>query len=187
MTSVPDSVESFSETANSSQPANVTIERLRRDNMNEKIQEILNLIPTEFFEEHLRAKSASANTLEANSLNDQIKASGTKDGKPNKGQILTQAVEYIIHLQNEIDANNREEVDMLAQLQELSKQKGVIVNDVNLENTIAEEMLAKIGVGPLSAQNEENKTDLNARKETSNNQQTQKLEYGGYSEYGNGL
>ena len=97
-------------------------DRKRKDNINHKIGELLELIPPPFF----------ADVSEKNS--------GTKDGKPNKGQILSKSVDYITWLQNEIDIRNRHEVELTLMLQ-LSPHN---------RHTVAEEMLAKIGVGPLA-------------------------------------
>lgn len=97
-------------------------DRKRKDNINQKIAELLELIPPSFF----------ADVSEKNS--------GTKDGKPNKGQILSKSVDYITWLQNEIDTRNRHEVELTLLLQ-LSPHN---------RHTVAEEMLAKIGVGPLA-------------------------------------
>lgn len=129
-------------------------DRKRRDNMNDKIQELLVLLPEEYFSE---AKD---------------KSSGTKDGKPNKGQILTKGVEYIQDVQNKIDENNRKEVELVWRLKNLIKAKGVQVNDINLNNTSAEIVLAEIGVGPLAGIQE------SVQKSPNNN-----FEYGGYDEY----
>lgn len=129
-------------------------DRKRRDNMNEKIQEMLAFVPGEYFTES------------------KDKSSGTKDGKPNKGQILTKGVEYIQDLQNKIDENNRKEVELVWRLKNLSKSKGIQVNDINLNNTSAEMVLAEIGVGPLAGLQEP------AHKSPNNN-----FEYGGYDQY----
>lgn len=101
-------------------------DRKRKDNINQKITELLELIPPSFF-----ADLGEKNT-------------GTKDGKPNKGQILSKSVDYISWLQNEIDNRNRKEVELTMLLN----------NTTNAPNhnthTVAEQMLAKIGVGPLA-------------------------------------
>lgn len=94
----------------------------RGDGVNERIGELLSLIPPEMFQD-----------LDRNT--------GTRDGRPNKGQILTRAVEYIVSLQADIDASNRRETQLLQTLGRMGKP------------TVAEEMLANIGVGPL-AENE---------------------------------
>nr|CAI6776109.1 BFH_HP1_G0048720.mRNA.1.CDS.1 [Saccharomyces cerevisiae] len=78
-------------------------------------------------------------------LSSKAKGTGTKDEKPNKGQILTLAVEYISHLQNQVDTQNREEVELMVKATQLAKQTGTIVNDINLENTSAEVALSRIG------------------------------------------
>ncbi|EDO18424.1 hypothetical protein Kpol_1032p16, partial [Vanderwaltozyma polyspora DSM 70294] len=160
MTSVPNSITS-SVTSTASNQVSASVDRMRRDNINERIQELLTLIPVDFFQEYYRNTSSNDSSSNLNegtsgSNTPKLKGTGTKDGKPNKGQILTQAVEYVSYLQNQIDTKNREEVDLIAKIQELSKKKGHIVNDINLDHTSAEEMLAKIGVGPLSEQYESN-------------------------------
>lgn len=116
------------------------VDRKRRDNINEKIQELLTLIPKEFF---------------ANSR-DKEKSSGTKDGKPNKGQILTKSVDYINWLQQKIDENNRKEVELSIKLRNMEIAKNVPVQQrMNLLHTSAEIGLSKIGVGPLAEQEAE--------------------------------
>lgn len=162
--SVPSSVQSGSSISK--------VDRRRRDNINDKIQQLLTKIPQELFQDYNRSNNDSESSLvdtpgsttpKTNSAA-KTKSTGTKDGKPNKGQILTQTVEYINVLQNKIDAKNREEVELIFRAQELSKRTGTIVNDVNLENTSAEVALAKIGVGPLAGDTNNNKS-LNPAQE----------------------
>lgn len=194
------------------------MDRKRRDNINDSIQQLLTMIPTEYFEEFYRKASAqqdvesldgdtplSAATPKGSVGNSsKVKGSGTRDGKPNKGQILTQAVEYITRLQNEVDTRNREEVELILKVQGLSAKTGTIVNDVNLENTSAEVALAKIGVGPLAGEipatsDRGEDAELQETQSISQPPQSQfpqdshpppphvsSFEYGGYSEYGNG-
>lgn len=114
----------------------------RKDNINEKIAELLQLIPERFF-----ADLGEKNT-------------GTKDGRPNKGQILSRAVDYISWLQGEIDSRNRREVQLTLaleaqQLQQQQQHDSVQHESASQHNrhTVAEEMLAQIGVGPLAEQN----------------------------------
>ncbi|SCU78888.1 LANO_0A04368g1_1 [Lachancea nothofagi CBS 11611] len=137
-------------------------DRRRRDNLNDKIQQLLDKIPEDYFQDYYRRKDVidmddaqmtpGSNGLgSAGSVSAKLKGTGTKDGKPNKGQILTQAVEYITKLQGHVDARNREEVELILRVKELSKQMEAPVNDINLENTSAEVALAKIGVGPLAS------------------------------------
>ncbi|CCH44945.1 Transcription factor E3 [Wickerhamomyces ciferrii] len=152
-----------------------TVERKRRDNMNDKIQELLTLIPEDFFNDN------------------KDKSSGTKDGKPNKGQILTKGLEYIQNLQNKIDENNRKEVELILKLKNLSLQKGQFVTDINLNNTSAEIILGEIGVGPLAGvvntnNNNSNSNTVDATTTISSNSQkspNNNFEYGGYDQYGN--
>lgn len=183
--------------------------RKRHDNMTDKIQELLRLIPEEFFHENYGGDSGTngnggATGETPGATTPKLKATGTKDGRPNKGQILTQSVEYITHLQNQVDSNNREEIELMMKVSELAKQTGTIVNDINLENTSAEIALANIGVGPLAgaaadSQEEENGQDsrestmetngtfMNAEsyenRGSPNKTQMSKFEYGGYAEY----
>lgn len=137
-------------------------DRKRRDNINDRIQELLTLIPQQYFHEYYN--SANTNAIGAgsmsgsNSLMDtssemaKSKGTGTKDGKPNKGQILTQTVEYITKLQNQVDERNRAEVEKLVKLQKMIKltQYDPCGDELNLNNTSAEIELSKIGVGPLA-------------------------------------
>lgn len=118
-------------------------ERKRRDNINEKIRELLTLIPEEYFKE-LNKELAGGDDA-------ALKATGTRDGKPNKGQILTQAVEYIQHLQALIDENNRREVELILRMKTLQqKKKGQSNVPISVGTTSAEKALGEIGVGPES-------------------------------------
>lgn len=133
-------------------------ERKRRDNINEKIQELLTLIPAEFFQENPPTNTQQQQAQQTQqSENDAaiaaaVKNSGTKDGKPNKGQILTKSVEYLQYLQNLIDENNRKEVELVVKLRslELQEQQRSLNVPINVGHTSAERALGKIGVGPLS-------------------------------------
>ena len=154
------------------------VDRKRRDNINERIQELLTLIPSEYFQEYYatsnnntssnsatpsavggvnsgggtgssNSEDSAVGTTISNFGTPKPKGTGTRDGRPNKGQILTQAVEYINKLQNQVDAKNREEVEYILKLSKLAKIAGVKVTDINLENTSAEVELGRIGVGPL--------------------------------------
>lgn len=203
MTSIPGSVSSSVTSTASNQLSRV--DRKRRDNINERIQQLLTMIPNEFFQDYYKNSSgldsesgfvdtpSSAATPKPGTNAGKVKSTGTRDGKPNKGQILTQAVEYIMSLQNEIDSKNREEVELILKLQDLSKSTGTIVNDINLENTSAEIALAKIGVGSLAgeAEVEDEQGRQNSRTTRPGNPQhtnpkISHFEYGGYSEYGDG-
>lgn len=128
-------------------------ERKRRDNINDKIQELLMLIPSEFFQDkETKVAEIKEEDKEEAELAAAVKSSGTKDGKPNKGQILTKSVEYLQHLQNSIDENNRKEVELTMRLKnlELQLQNKPQNVPISLGNTSAERSLGKIGVGPLS-------------------------------------
>lgn len=122
-------------------------ERKRRDNINDKIQELLMLIPPEFFQETAPATNPSGQYSQEAEITAAVKNSGTKDGKPNKGQILTKSVEYLQYLQNLIDENNRIEVELLAKLRNL---QGQLSDSQSVGHTSAERALGEIGVGPLS-------------------------------------
>lgn len=106
-------------------------ERKRKDNINNKIQELHDLIPRDFF-----ADLGEKNT-------------GTKDGKPNKGQILSKSVDYITWLQNEVDVRNRREVELALVLESIRGDE-MPPRESNPGHTVAEVMLGKIGVGPLA-------------------------------------
>lgn len=184
-------LDSVSSSAQAGQGASMESDRKRRDNINDRIQQLLTLIPSDFFEDYYKRKDSgdSEAGTPVFAAAAKAKGTGTKDGKPNKGQILTQAVEYITYLQNQVDVRNREEVELILKVKELSKEAGIIVNDVNLENTSAEVALARIGVGPLAGMlddpypNEaEEMEEQRAGKQRNNN-----FEYGGYDEYGNGV
>ena len=164
-------------------------DRRRRDNINERIQELLDMIPEEYFDSYYGKNSESGTPVATPGLGGSVastpatpgagnksKGSGTRDGKPNKGQILTQTVEFITRLQNGVDAKNREEVDLMTKVISLSKKTGTIMNDIDLEHTSAEVELGKIGVGPLAG--------VTPPEQGTKGQKSQ-YEYGGYSEYGN--
>lgn len=115
-------------------------ERKRRDNINDKIQELLTLIPAGFFQSGKELKEVKGEDGEP-----IVRNSGTKDGKPNKGQILTSSVEYIQYLQDVIDKNNRQEIELVLKLQALNSQ---VSN--HPQPTSAEIALGEIGVGTES-------------------------------------
>ncbi|GAV52220.1 hypothetical protein ZYGR_0AG02110 [Zygosaccharomyces rouxii] len=200
--SVPSSVQSSNSISK--------VDRRRRDNINDRIQQLLSMIPQEFFQEYNRSNNDSEHSLldtpvsgtpKENSIS-KTKSTGTKDGKPNKGQILTQTVEYINALQNQVDSKNREEAELIFKIQELSRKTGTIINDVNLENTSAEVALSKIGVGPLAGNVDEPLQSVSPHVQSSsvpastisgsisglpnfsrNTKRTSDFEYGGYTEY----
>lgn len=109
------------------------VERRRRDNINEKIQELASLVPESMlYNQNDTSPSAAAggtNTL-------------TKDGRPNKGTILTKSVEYIRNLQNVIDEQNQRELEMQELVQQLQRQLGIEVTE--FKHTSAELLLARI-------------------------------------------
>lgn len=155
MNTIPETPLSVSVKSTSSNSQAFHNDRKRRDNINDRIQELLTLIPRDYFQEYYvngginMGEESLVGTPGSNVGTPKPKGTGTKDGKPNKGQILTQAVEYITRLQNQVDAKNREEVEYMLQLSKLAKRAGVHITDINLENTSAEVELAHIGVGPL--------------------------------------
>lgn len=105
----------------------------RKDTLNEKITELLELLPPALF----------ADTRE--------RSTGTKDGRPNKGQVLSKAVDYIGQLQEAVDARNREEVALALALRAQQQQNGSPADAAQVaQATVAEEMLASVGVGPLA-------------------------------------
>ncbi|GMM38838.1 Rtg1 protein [Saccharomycopsis crataegensis] len=116
-----------------------TVERKRRDNINDKIQELGTIIPSKFFESN------------------KDKSSGTKDGKPNKGQVLSKSIEYIEFLQDKIDENNKKEIELLIILKKLEELKKVPdhlkPSKTLFRHTSAEVALQNIGVGPLAESN----------------------------------
>ncbi|KAG7877153.1 hypothetical protein KL906_002012 [Ogataea polymorpha] len=132
----PESASSRRGTITGSLPQ--SIDKKRKDNMNEKIYELYESIPSDLF------------------VDSKDKSSGTKDGKPNKGQILSKAVEYISKLQADIDEKNRKEVELSIRLRNLEIAQNVPASQrFNLLHTSAELGLAKIGVGPLAQESSE--------------------------------
>ena len=130
-------------------------ERKRRDNINDKIQELLTLIPSEFFQSNTdnNTKTGTKVVKENSPEDDAVKNSGTKDGKPNKGQILTKSVEYLHYLQNLIDENNRKEVELIMRLKTLELKAANRPSEnipIRIGYTSAEKALGEIGVGPCS-------------------------------------
>ncbi|KAI5951019.1 RTG1 [Candida jiufengensis] len=146
-------------------------ERKRRDNINDKIQELLTLIPNEYFitkEDSTSTQNLTTTKIKKEEspiekspseedINNTVSKTGTKDGKPNKGQILTKSVEYLQSLQNLIDENNRKEVELIMKLENLKLKKSKHQQLNNGENvpirigyTSAERALGEIGVGPCS-------------------------------------
>lgn len=123
-------------------------ERKRRDNINEKIQELLLLIPGELFTDLKEKATPIPKNDEEADIQAAMRNSGTKDGKPNKGQILTKSVEYLQQLQNQIDENNRKEVELIMKLKSL-EQQGAGASGAGTAHTSAERALGKIGVGPF--------------------------------------
>lgn len=120
----------------------VLSEKKKTDEINETIQVLLTLIPTEFFE-------SDSKRTDDNKEEDAFKLNGLKDGKPHKGQILTKSVEYIQHLQNLIDTNNRKEVELIVKLKKLQQQQspGLQNTTITVGHTSAERALGEIGVG----------------------------------------
>ncbi|CCD22830.1 Rtg1p NDAI_0A06760 [Naumovozyma dairenensis CBS 421] len=170
MNTIPESVSSSVTSTASMQP--FQNDRKRRDNINDRIQELLALIPKEFFTDYYNSINSGESTsgeTPGSASTPRPKGTGTRDGKPNKGQILTQAVEYITFLQNEVDKRNREEVEMILKIQKLARMVNKSIDDVNLENTSAEVELSKIGVGPLANVVSSNTIDDAPTRDSSNN------------------
>lgn len=69
------------------------VERRRRDNINEKIQELATLVSKNPFKDKIKS-------------NTDIKNINNTDFKPNKGEILRKSVDYIRYLENHINELN---------------------------------------------------------------------------------
>lgn len=110
------------------------VERRRRDNINEKIQELATLVPDSLLYAADPLASPTGPGSQASNL--------TKDGKPNKGTILSRSVDYIRNLQAVIDEQNRKELEMRDLVQDMQRQLGVEVT--NFGPTSAEIALARI-------------------------------------------
>ncbi|KAA8909344.1 hypothetical protein TRICI_004547 [Trichomonascus ciferrii] len=104
------------------------VERRRRDNINEKIKELCDLLPEAFLY----------------AANDPTAYNGSKDDKPNKGTILARSVDYIRKLQQIIDDQNRRELELQDSVQQLQRQCGQPVTDFG--ETSAEAGLARLGL-----------------------------------------
>ena len=114
------------------------VERRRRDNINEKIQELATLVPDSLLYSMDSTDSPGA----------ALPANLTKDGKPNKGTILSRSVDYIRHLQIVIDDQNRRELEMQDAIQGYQRQLGMEVTE--FKHTSAELALAKFRGGGYS-------------------------------------
>lgn len=112
------------------------VERRRRDNINEKIKELSELVPEQFL---LAAMETGVK-------------SGTADDRPNKGTILARSVDYIRLLQQIIDRQNHVEVEF----QELVNKYQVRVGEepTAYHYTSAEVALREAGMfaGPFDGQ-----------------------------------
>lgn len=128
----------------------------KTDSINERIQELRENLPDWIFE--VDSKKNGAGTSHG------PKFTGTKNGKPNKGQILSKSVEYIEYLQDKVDENNKKEIELLIILKTLEDLKKIPnhakYSTTLFKNTSAEIELSNIGVGPL-AENEDNEIQEN--------------------------
>lgn len=105
------------------------VERRRRDNINEKIKELCDLLPEHFL---LAAVDMQGNPI-------------VKDERPNKGTILSRSVDYIRQLQLVIDEQNRREVELQEMIHSLEQQLGRPPTEFG--HTSAEISLSKAGIG----------------------------------------
>lgn len=110
------------------------VERRRRDNINERIQDLASLVPESLLYNAETMGSSGSGPVNL-----------TKDGKPNKGTILSRSVDYIRHLQAVIDEQNRRELEMQDLTQALQRQLGIEVTEY--PHTSAELALAKFRGG----------------------------------------
>lgn len=124
-------LESLEEKRRRRRESHNAVERRRRDNLNERIQELATLVPESLLNklDPVGSPGSHQNTL-------------TKDGKPNKGTILTRSVEYIRHLQQVIDEQNQQELNLRETIHTLQRQLGV--EETIFGSTSAEIALAKI-------------------------------------------
>lgn len=106
------------------------VERRRRDNINEKIKELCDLLPEQFL---MAAMDFQGNPI-------------VKDEKPNKGTILSRSVDYIKQLQIVIDDQNRREIELHEMIHSLERQLGRPLTE--FPYTSAEISLSKAGIGP---------------------------------------
>jgi hypothetical protein len=106
------------------------VERRRRDNINEKIKELSELIPEKF--------------LMAGMDQQALQKGG--DDRPNKGTILSRSVDYIRQLQSIIDEQNRAEVEFQERVNGLQRELGAEITEFKF--TSAELALSRLGIGP---------------------------------------
>jgi hypothetical protein len=99
------------------------VERRRRDNINEKIKELADLVPAAFLHAGLDVP---------------------KDEKPNKGTILSRSVDYIRRLQQVIDKQNQTEKELQEQIRRLQRDHGL--KETEFKATSAEQTLHDITV-----------------------------------------
>ncbi|KAK6197545.1 uncharacterized protein RJT21DRAFT_58160 [Scheffersomyces amazonensis] len=127
----------------------------RVDLVTSKIQELLTLIPPEFFQDTVKSnKNGKPPIKQENDENEDDededgnpRTSGTRDGKPNKGQILTKSLEYIEYLQKLIDDNNHAEARLKKRLKEQEDRAGLQNSQLSIGPTSGERALGEIGIG----------------------------------------
>ncbi|KAK6463726.1 hypothetical protein DFJ63DRAFT_335242 [Scheffersomyces coipomensis] len=116
-----------------------------------RIQELLTLIPNDMFQDMVKNKKSpikdEPNDDDLDDEDEDGKTTGTKDGKPNKGQILTKSLEYIDILQKQIDDNNHAEATLKLKLRDLEKKANLLSSDLALRPTSGERALGEIGIG----------------------------------------
>lgn len=104
------------------------VERRRRDNINEKIKELADLVPASFLHAGLDVP---------------------KDEKPNKGTILSRSVDYIRQLQQIIDKQNMAERELQDQIRRLQREHGL--KETEFKTTSAETALREAEAAGASA------------------------------------
>lgn len=138
------------------------------NDVTEKIKELYLEMPKEIFED---SKDAT--------ISGKLKAKTPSDKIPNKGHILSEAVNYLTQLQNEVDSANRKEVEiknnireMLYQLDQKNIPYSDILQDVgikdsnilssfNSSSTTAELLLYELmDIGPLANENNTSVSDI---------------------------
>lgn len=108
------------------------VERRRRDNINEKIKELSELLP----EQYLTAAAESSS-----------KGNAKDDNRPHKGTILALSVEYIRKLQLVIDEQNHKELEHQQTINDLETRLGITPTEFTY--TTAEKALSRLGLRPI--------------------------------------
>ncbi|CAN6625341.1 hypothetical protein TRVA0_010S01442 [Trichomonascus vanleenenianus] len=170
LSTTPTTAELLAERRRRRRESHNAVERRRRDNINEKIKELADLVPEPFL---LGQPDANGNYSTVGIA---------KDEKPNKGTILSKSVDYIKHLQHVIDEQNRRELELQELVQSLQQAAGQPVTEFGY--TSAELELSKLGIGPKPVVAATGTSEATATGDISSNDDKTN-EYFDYNSYNN--